>query len=64
MKEDAESWKSFLVWLKERGLEGVKHKCLGMCNAVAEVFPEAKIPALYGAFLPECVLRNPAEAYA
>ena len=42
MKEDAESWKSFLVWLKERGLEGVKHKCLGMCNAVAEVFPEAK----------------------
>lgn len=42
MKEDAESWKSFLVWLKERGLEGVKHKCLGMCSAVAEVFPEAK----------------------
>ena len=46
MKEDAESWKSFLVRLKERGLEGVKlmvgDKCLGMCNAVAEVFPEAK----------------------
>ena len=46
MKEDAESWKSFLVWLKERGLEGVKlivgDKCLGMCNAVTEVFPEAK----------------------
>ena len=46
MKEDAESWKSFLIWLKERGLEGVKlivgDKCLGMCNAVAEVFPEAK----------------------
>ena len=46
MKEDAESWKSFLVWLKERGLGGVKlmvgDKCLGMCNAVAEVFPEAK----------------------
>ena len=46
MKEDAESWKSFLVWLKERGLDGVKlivgDKCLGMCNAVAEVFPEAK----------------------
>ena len=39
MKEDAESWKSFLVWLKERGLDGVKlivgDKCLGMCNAVA-----------------------------
>lgn len=46
MKEDAESWKNFLVWLKERGLDGVKlvvgDKCLGMCNAVAEVFPEAK----------------------
>ena len=46
MKEDAESWKSFLIWLKERGLEGIKlivgDKCLGMCNAVAEVFPEAK----------------------
>ena len=46
MKEDAESWKSFLVWLKERGLDGVKlivgDKCLGMCNAVAEAFPEAK----------------------
>ena len=46
MKEDSESWKSFLVWLKERGLDGVKlivgDKCLGMCNAVAEVFPEAK----------------------
>ena len=46
MKEDAECWKHFLVWLKERGLEGVKlivgDKCLGMCNAVAEVFPEAK----------------------
>lgn len=46
MKEDSESWKSFLVWLKERGLDDVKlivgDKCLGMCNAVAEVFPEAK----------------------
>lgn len=46
MKEDAESWKNFLVWMKERGLDGVRlivgDKCLGMCNAVAEVFPEAK----------------------
>ena len=46
MKEDAESWKSFLVWLKERGLDGVRlivgDKCLGMCSAVAEVFPGAK----------------------
>ena len=46
MKEDHESWKNFLVWLKERGLDGVKlivgDKCLGMCESVAEVFPEAK----------------------
>lgn len=46
MKEDAESWKTFLIWLKEHGLDGVRlvvgDKCLGMCNAVAEVFPEAK----------------------
>ena len=38
--------KNFPIWLKERGLEGVKlivaDKCLGMCNAVAEVFPDAK----------------------
>ena len=46
MKEDKESWRNFLVWLKERGLNGVKlivgDKCLGMCEAVHEVFPEAK----------------------
>ena len=46
MKEDAESWKNFLIWLRERGLDSVKlmvgDKCLGMCNAVAEVFPAAK----------------------
>lgn len=46
MKEDSESWKSFMVWLKERGLDGVKlivgDKCSGMCDAVNQVFPEAK----------------------
>lgn len=46
MKEDKESWKNFLVWLKERGLDGVKlivgDKCLGMYEAVNEVFPDAK----------------------
>lgn len=46
MKEDKESWTNFLVWLKERGLKGVKmvvgDKCLGMCESVNEVFPEAK----------------------
>ena len=46
MKEDKESWRNFLVWLKERGLDGVKlivgDKCLGMCESVHEVFPDAK----------------------
>ena len=46
MKEDRESWKSFFVWLKERGLKGVKlvvgDKCLGMCETLGEVFPDAK----------------------
>ena len=46
LKEDKESWTNFLVWLKERGLKGVKmvvgDKCLDMCESVNEVFPEAK----------------------
>ena len=46
MKEDKASWVSFFQWLKSRGLDGVKliigDKCLGMLEAVGEVFPEAK----------------------
>ena len=46
MKEDLESWKSFLVWLKGRGLTGTElfigDKCLGMLEAINEVFPNAK----------------------
>ena len=46
MKEDKASWQSFFQWLKGRGLEGVRlvvgDKCLGMLEAVGEVFPEAK----------------------
>lgn len=46
LKEDQESWKNFFIWLKERGLRGVRlvtgDKCLGMCETLAEVFPEAK----------------------
>jgi len=37
MKEDKASWISFFQWLKSRG-----DKCLGMLEAVGEVFPEAK----------------------
>lgn len=46
MKEDKESWRSFLVRLRERGLMGTKlfigDKCLGLLEAIGEVFPEAK----------------------
>jgi putative transposase len=46
MKEDKQSWISFFQWLKGRGLDGVKlivgDKCMGMLEAVYEVFPEAK----------------------
>ena len=46
MKEDKASWLNFFQWLKGRGLEGVQlvigDKCLGMLDATAEVFPQAK----------------------
>jgi len=46
MKEDKESWKSFFLWLKSRGLDSVKlvigDKSLGMVEAVHEVYPESK----------------------
>ena len=46
MKEDKESWRSFPVSLRERGLRGTKlfigDKCLGLLEAIGEVFPEAK----------------------
>ena len=46
MKEDKASWLAFFQMLKSRGLDGVRlvvgDKCLGMLDAAAEVFPEAK----------------------
>lgn len=46
MKEDMESWKTFLTWLKGRGLTGTKlfigDRCLGMLEAINTVFPDAK----------------------
>ena len=46
MKEDKASWVSFFRWLRGRGLDGVKlivgDKCMGMLEAVGEVFPDAK----------------------
>ena len=45
MKEDTESWRSFLRYLKGRGLRGVKlvisDKCLGLLEALGEFYPEA-----------------------
>lgn len=45
MKEDSESWRSFLRYLKQRGLRGVKlvisDKCLGLLEALGEFYPEA-----------------------
>ena len=46
LKEDLESWKNFFVWLKARGLDGVKlvigDRALGMVESIGQVFPEAK----------------------
>ena len=46
MKEDRESWKIFLTGLKERGLTGTQlfigEKCLGLLDAINEVYPDAK----------------------
>ena len=46
LKEDLESWKNFFVWLKERGLKGVRlvigDKAMGMVEAIGQVFGEVK----------------------
>ena len=46
MKEDKASWVSFFQRLRGSGLDGVKlivgDKCMGMLEAVGEVFPDAK----------------------
>ena len=51
---DKSSWVSFFQWLRGRGLDGVKlivgDKCLGMLEAVGEVFPEASTSAVPSTF--------------
>lgn len=46
MKEDKDSWRTFFVWLRERGLDGVRliigDKNLGMLETIPEVFPDAR----------------------
>ena len=43
--ESKDSWREFLLWLKGRGLSGVRmvtgDKCQGMVGALEEVFPQA-----------------------
>jgi len=45
-KEDKESWRNFLRYLKGRGLRGVKlvisDKCLGLLEVLGEFYPEAQ----------------------
>ena len=63
MKEDLESWKNFFLWLKERGLSGVRlfvgDKNLGMLETIGEVFPEAKYQRCIVHFLSGCLQRGP-----
>ncbi|MGI6513999.1 MAG: IS256 family transposase [Syntrophomonadales bacterium] len=46
MKEDTASWLEFLKGLKQRGLEGTQlfigDKCLGLLEAINEVFPDSR----------------------
>ena len=46
MKEDSESWKNFLVSLKDRGLTGTQlfigDKSLGLLDAINTVFPQSR----------------------
>jgi transposase-like protein len=46
IKEDVEGWRSFLRYLKSRGLKGVQmfisDKCLGLLEALGEFYPEAQ----------------------
>ena len=41
-----DSWREFLLWLRERGLRGVRmvtgDRCQGMVGALEEVFPQAR----------------------
>ena len=60
MKEDKANWVEFFKWLKSRGLEGVRlivgDKCLGMLEAVGEVYPDAKYQRCVVRFYRKCFL--------
>lgn len=46
LAESKDSWREFLLWLRERGLRGVRmvtgDRCQGMVGALEEVFPQAR----------------------
>lgn len=46
LKEDSASWNNFLVWLKERGLHGVRliigDKALGLVESIGNIYPGVK----------------------
>lgn len=58
-KGDKASWGSFFQWLCDCSLDGVKlvvgNKCLGMLEAVGEVFPAAKYQRCTVPLLLQCV---------
>ena len=56
MKEDKASWVSFFQWLRGRGLDGVKLIVGGDVGGRGRGVPGRQIPALHGAFLPQCFL--------
>ena len=56
MKEDKASWVSFFQWLRGRGLDGVKLIVHGNAVGSGRGVPGGQIPALHGAFLPQCFL--------
>ena len=60
MKEDKASWVSFFQWLHGRGLDGCKlvvgDKCLGMLEAVGEVFPSKDTSVAPSTFTATCSL--------
>ncbi|MCC6971728.1 MAG: transposase [Phycisphaerales bacterium] len=52
-KEDAESWRTFLRSLKERGLSGVQRQVPGAGGGAGRVFPGRGLATLRGALVPQ-----------
>ena len=55
--ESADSWREFLLSLRDRGPRGVRmvtgDKSAGMLGALQEVFPEGHVPAMHRVLLPQ-----------